>query len=337
MAPEVSQYQLAILPAALVSAFVFKYLFEHIIKKLFAKTKTKVDDAIINSLKTPVFWTIIIAGTSVFLTTLKLPGETSKYSQNTLLTIATVYWTLALLSIAKVVFVQIEKAHGKFSDVVPFLQNLTKIFIIIISALFVLDFWGIDITPFLASAGVLGVAIAFAAKDTVANLFGGMSVFFDKPYKTGDYVIIEDKYRGEVINIGMRSTKIRTRDNVLLTVPNSVMVTSALINETGFDPSLRVRLPLGVAYESDLESVEKALIGVMKKHKKVQTDPPPKVRFRGFEESSIKLEVLFVVEPPAVKGIVKHELIKSIHKEFGNQKIVMPYPHMDVHIRKEKG
>ena len=145
------------------------------------------------------------------------------------------------------------------SDFIPFLDNLVKLLTIGVVIFIILGIWSIDITPLFLSAGVAGVAVAFAAKDTVANLFGGFSVFIDKPYKIGDYVIVNEKYRGEVVEIGMRSTKIRTRDNVLLTIPNSVMVTNAVINETGFDPKLRIRISLGVSHNSDLEKVEEIL------------------------------------------------------------------------------
>ena len=187
----------------------------------------------------------------------------------------------------------------------------------------------------MASAGVAGLAVAFAAKDTVANLFGGVSIFFDKPYKVGDYVIVDDKYRGEVIQIGMRSTKIKTRDNVLLTVPNSVMVTNAVINETGFDPKLRIRIPLGVSYKEDLEKVEKVLVDTLKKHSRVLSSPAPRVRFRAFGESAVELEVLGVIKTPPERGRTIHELIKKIHKSFKKEGIEIPYPHREVYLHQK--
>lgn len=177
------------------------------------------------------------------------------------------------------------------------------------------------------------MALAFAAKDFVANVFGGISVFFDKPYIVGDYVIIADKYRGEVLEIGMRSTRIKTRDGVLLTVPNSVLITNAVINETGFDPRLRIRLPIQISYQEDVDRVEKILIEVAHFSDLVLRDPKPLVRYREFADSGIMLELLVTIAEPAQKGFVMHELIKLVQQRFRSEHISIPYPQRDIHVK----
>jgi small-conductance mechanosensitive channel len=229
--------------------------------------------------------------------------------------------------------------YGRFKDskeslnaTLPFINNVSRIIIFTGVFLFILSLFKIDITPALASAGVIGVAFAFAAKDFVANLFGGISVFFDRPYVVGDYVIIADKYRGEVIEIGMRSTRIKTRDDVLLTVPNSVMTTNAVVNETGFDPRLRIRIPIQIDYSEDLQRVENVLLDVAYQNGDILNEPKPIVRYREFGESSINLELLVMISKPSEKGRIIHEMLKLVHHRFKSEHIHIPYPQRSIHI-----
>lgn len=125
-------------------------------------------------------------------------------------------------------------------------------------------------------------------------------------------------------------------DNVLLTIPKSVMVTNAVINETGFDPKLRIRIPLGVAYSSDLNKVEEVLVEVINSQAEILKKPEPRVRYRRFGESSIDLEMLATISKPADRGRVIHELIKNIDKRLKKEHIYLPYPQRDVHLYQEK-
>ena len=117
-----------------------------------------------------------------------------------------------------------------------------------------------NVTPLLASAGIVTAAVALASKDTLANFFGGVSIFVDRPYRLRDYIILESGERGEVVNIGIRSTRILTRDDVLITVPNAVLANSKIINQSGQVPRYRIRAKVGVGYGSDVDKVEEVLL-----------------------------------------------------------------------------
>ena len=325
---------LAIITLAL--ALILQYLFEHVVRRLLAKTKTKADDDIIMHLKWPAFLTVFLGSAYYYF------SSNTAYASfkpiEIVYSITVVIWTIASIRIIHTILDEIEGKYQKgqtINDATPFLKNLTSLGMGLLALSMLLDIWGIDVTPLLASAGVAGLAVAFAAKDTIGNFFGGISIFFDKPFKTGDYVIINETYRGEVIAIGMRSTKIRTRSNVLITIPNSTMVTEAVINETGFDPKLRINIPLGVEYGADLERIEKIILKRIKSSKLFLEDPPSVVRFREFGPSSINLEILGSVKTPADKGRTTHEMIKILHKELKKEKITIPFPQQDVHIKKK--
>jgi small-conductance mechanosensitive channel len=118
-------------------------------------------------------------------------------------------------------------------------------------------------TAWLASAGIVGIAVGFAAKDTLANLFSGVFIMADAPYKIGDYVVLDTGERGEITHIGIRSTRMRTRDDVEVTVPNSIMGNTKIINESGGPyEKYRIRVKVGVAYGSDIDQVEQLLMEI---------------------------------------------------------------------------
>lgn len=330
-------FSLIILLGFVILGWIVNSFFKKIIGYLVGKTETTIDDQLVKIFRYPIFLSILLYGGYTALIPLNLADNIFSFIKNMLVTVGLIIWGISIFRISSVFFKELKrrvepKHTGMLDDLVPFLQNIAKITIFFIVLLTILSLWGVNIIPALASAGVIGVAVAFAAKDTVANLFGGISVFLDKPYKTGDYVIISDKHRGKVIQIGMRSTKIKTRDNVLLTVPNSAMVTNVVINETGFDPKLRTRIPIGLAYGTNLDFAEKVLINIARKHQEVLQKPEPIVRYRRFGESAIELELLVVVSQPSRRGRAVHELIKIIDKGLRKEGISIAYPQMDVHL-----
>jgi MscS family membrane protein len=328
---------LHVLFGALLIAMVTRIFLRFVVKYFVKKTKTEFDDKILKIINRPIFWTIILTGIYFFLRPVSTNSIYLEILQDTIVSLVVLVWSWEFIQIAKVVFDEIEVKHGKYSDVVPFLNNITRFVVFLLAFFVLLEVWGVNIGPLIASAGIAGLGIAFAARETISNFFGGMSIFFDKPYKIGDYVIIEDKHRGAVIDIGMRSTKIRTRDNVLITVPNSTMITNAVINETGFDPRLRIRLPLQVSYKTNLEQAEAVIIQTLKNNKNVLKEPEPVVRYRSFDDSGITMETLFSIDEPRRKGEIVHSVIKDVFKNLNKDGISIPFPQRDVHLHEQRG
>ncbi len=146
-------------------------------------------------------------------------------------------------------------------------------------------------TAWVASAGIVGLALSFAAKDTLSNLFAGVSIIMDAPYKEGDYIILETGERGQVTEIGLRSTRILTRDDVEITIPNGIIGNGKIINEAGGPPSQhRIRAAVGVAYGSDIDQVMEVLVAVAIAHPEVLSIPEPRVRFRTFGDFALNFE-----------------------------------------------
>ncbi len=143
----------------------------------------------------------------------------------------------------------------------PLFENITNIAIFVFAVYIIFSTWHVDMTAWLASAGIVGIAIGFAAKDTLANLFSGVFILADAPYKIGDFVVLDTGERGQVTHIGIRSTRLLTRDDIEVTVPNSVMGNTKIINESGGPgEKYRIRIAVGVAYGSDIDKVREVLV-----------------------------------------------------------------------------
>ncbi|MGY6631242.1 MAG: mechanosensitive ion channel family protein [Wenzhouxiangella sp.] len=216
----------------------------------------------------------------------------------------------------------------------PLFDLVMTILIIGAAAYALLMVWDINPTAWLASAGVIGIAVGFAARDTLANLFAGFFIIADAPYKLGDYIVLDGGERGEVTKVGIRSTRLLTRDDVEITVPNAEMATSKIYNESGGRwVKFRIRIKVGVAYGSNIEQVVELLEDIAANHDSVCKDPTPRVRMRGFGDSSLDFELLCWVDHPVERGRVTHELYMKIYNALNATGIEIPFPQRDVWMR----
>lgn len=217
---------------------------------------------------------------------------------------------------------------------IPLFDLIMTILIIGAAAYALLMVWDINPTAWLASAGVIGIAVGFAARDTLANLFAGFFIIADAPYKLGDYIVLDGGERGEVTKVGIRSTRLLTRDDVEITVPNAEMANSKIYNESGGRwVKFRIRIKVGVAYGSDVEAVVDLLERIATNHDSVCKDPTPRVRMRGFGDSSLDFELLCWVDHPVERGRVTHELYMKIYNALNAAGIEIPFPQRDVWMR----
>jgi MscS family membrane protein len=323
----------------LVLAKIADIIASQVLKRFAKRTKNTIDDNIIQILHRPVYLSVALLGVILSAEILGPPAKVIFYIRAASLTIIAMLWAMASLRMTTKIVEGMLKLNkdetGLSNDVFPLIENLTKIAVFIASVMAVLSIWKVNITPLLASAGIMGAAVAFAAKDTIGNLFGGVSVFMDKPFKVGDYIVLDQGERGEVVNIGLRSTRIKTRDNVQIVVPNAIIANSKITNESAPIPSFRIRVPIGVAYGSDIDLVQSAMVDIAVANKNITNDPEPRVRFRQFGDSALNFELLAWVHEPALRGLTTHEINVSLYHKFIELNINIPFPQRDVHLIKE--
>lgn len=313
-------------------------LIDRVLRRLAARTSIAMDDALVDFTHRPLCWTVFWLGVSHALLVEPLHEPWLTVLPSLTKTMILLVWTYAAIKFfnwaveQKLASQSEDDTIGR--DVFLLLKNLIRVVIIAAGLIWLLTIWKIDLTPLFASAGIAGIAVALAAKDTLANFFGGVSIFMDKAYKLGDYIILDSGERGEVMEIGIRSTRIKTADDVLIAIPNSLIANAKIINESEPIPRFRIRVPLGVAYDSDLERVEQLLLRVAAANPKVSADPEPRVRYRSFGDSAVNLELLCWVETPAVKGLEIHNLIKAVHRACAENLITIPFPQREVRLLK---
>lgn len=191
---------------------------------------------------------------------------------------------------------------------------------------------GLNLTSLAVVFGLLSVGIGFGLQHVVSNFISGLIILFERPIKIGDRITIGD-ILGDVVNISLRATLIRTIDNISIIVPNSEFITSRVINWSHRDPKIRVHIKAGVAYGSDVPLVTRSLLEVAGNHPEVLKDPPPKVWFNEFGDSSLNFELLVWIPDPKRRPDIISELNKGIDEIFRKNKIEIPFPQRDLHIR----
>jgi len=159
-----------------------------------------------------------------------------------------------------------EKTESSVDDqIIPVFHKFSRVFVSIVGMLFVLTVWGIQIGPLLTSLGIVGIAIAFALQNTLGNIFGGISIILDKSVKVGDKIKLDNDTMGTVMDVGLRSTKIKTWDGELITIPNGKLSDSRILNFIQPEPPVRVVIEFGVEYGSDTAKVRKVVIDTISK------------------------------------------------------------------------
>jgi small-conductance mechanosensitive channel len=252
---------LALALLGLIVAKIAEVIVVGIIGRLVGRTSNHIDDAIIQRLHRPVFVTLAIIGLG--LASQRVAGTLGEQgllvTTAILQTIVIFTWVRFLMSTSTLVIDSMGRNPERFAfaqkDTVPLLRNLLYVLLTLGGAYAILIAWDINVTGLVASAGIVGLALSFAAQDTLSHLFAGVAILADRPYRIGDFIVLDSGERGQVTAIGLRSTRLMTRDDVEIVIPNGVMGTAKIVNQSGGVQNFRIRAAVGVAYGSDVENL----------------------------------------------------------------------------------
>jgi len=333
---------LILLMAGFIAAKIAQFVITRGVARMARKTETEFDDKVIELLHRPVFLTVFLGALGLATASLRLPAAPTGVTLKALATVVILVWLSAGLPIMRLVLDALGRHHDRFPMVeertIPLFDILSKLVLIGGGAYAFLLVWGIDATAWLASAGVIGIAVGFAAKDTLANLFSGFFIVADAPYKLGDFIVLDSGERGRVTHVGIRSTRILTRDDIEITLPNAQIANSKIINESGGPwEKERIRIKVGVAYGSDVDQVVEVLENVAQNHDHICETPSPRVRMRGFGASSLDFELLCWIDEPVLRGKLSHGLYMDVYKTFASEGIEIPYDKHDVYVKEMPG
>jgi len=327
----------AILFGAVIGGAIADHILTRAFRKWAEKTKSDLDDMVLENIHGPVVKTVVLWGMMLALVRLDVTEETASFANRIFWTaIVWVWMRFALTTIS--LFVKTASRHpNRFHAIeprtFPLFDNLAKLLVVSGTIYAFISVWDFDATGWLASAGIAGIAIGFAAQDTLANLFSGVFIIADAPYRMGDFIVLDSGERGEVVHIGLRSTRLLTRDDLIIVLPNAVIGKAKVVNESAGDSTRRrVRVKVGVAYGSDLDQVRETLMAVAAAEELVCADPPPRVRFRLFGDSSLDHELLCWVNEPVLRGRALDSLNRGVYNAFAEKGIEIPFPQRDVHM-----
>ena len=231
------------------------------------------------------------------------------------------------------------KTENKIDDIIFELLARFAGFIVFATAIVIaLDLLGVNVMPFIAGAGVAGVAIGFAAKDTLSNLIAGILLIIDRPFEVGDRIEVwraptKSSTWGDVIDIGLRATKIRTTDNIVIIIPNNEIMLRDIINYTTITEKIRVRIDIGIAYDAEMQKAKNIMLQAADSVGWVAKDPPPKVVVRNFGESSVDLQLRVWIENPRKRMDTISYITDKVKELFDEQGVEIPYPKRDIYVK----
>ena len=301
------------------------------------RTRTDLDDKVIHYFTAPLLQTTVILALVAAEKAFDFSPPVDWFLVRLLFTLLLFFWARAWFKATTLVIGALSRGGAGFKIFQPRTRPLFEMSIkVVLLSIFIWLFmalWGIDGTAWLASAGVIGIAVGFAAKDTLANLISGVSIIADAPYKIGDYIILDTGERGVVTELGMRSTRLLTRDDVEISIPNAVMGNAKITNESG-GPAIehRIRVPIGVAYGTEPAKVVEVLEKIALDNAMILDYPAPRARMRAFGESSIDFELMGWIHMPEQSGLARHQLLMEIEEGFRKAAIRIPFPQRDVHL-----
>jgi small-conductance mechanosensitive channel len=330
----------AILLASFVIGLVARKVLFYSLRKYAARTTTKIDDLLLNSVRSAFLLWMLLLG--VYVATQVSPVSDRVARLTGQITLA--LWILSLTSVAsRVVAGAIQQWGSGLSQAVPvttLTQSVARYTVVALGALLLLNQFGVSITPLLTALGVGGLAVALALQDTLANLFAGFYVSISGQVRVGDYIKLESGEEGFVFDINWRSTSIRALPNNLIIVPNGKLSQSIITNYSLPEKRMALLIPVSVSYGCDPELVERVLVEEAKKGTTeisgLLAQPEPFVRFiPGFGQSSLDFTLICQVGEFVDQYLAQHELRKRIFSRFRKEGIEIPFPVQTIYLRKD--
>ncbi len=318
-----------------ILAQIVRFILVNYVRQLAARTKTDIDDLIVDILAKPVYIIIVFTGLYSALRSLSQLEPYFTYIDGIFFVGTVLLVALIISDILRILLSFWLKTQKQYEKMPKLLSHVAAIFIYLIAFLMILGHFDIEITPLIAAYGLGGLAVALALQNTLSNVFAGLHIISDQPINFGDYIHVEGGVSGFVEDVGWRSTRIRTLPNTLVIIPNAKLAESIITNYSLPVLEMSVVIQCGVDYGSDLEKVEKVMIDVAKQ---IQETVPgamknfqPFTRYHTFDESNINFSIILRVEEPATKYIVTHEFIKALKKRYDEEGIEISWPIVKIH------
>jgi small-conductance mechanosensitive channel len=322
-------------------AKLLRYLLTTWGPKFTSFTATDLDDRILLRITPPASLLVVSAGLYLAVKSLPMPEKIHLAASGGLFIL-----TVAILT--NIVYRSLDELLAWYSgrlaekgndglerQILPLVEKLATIFLICTALIIILKHFNYDILSLITALGIGSLAIGLAAKDTLANMISGFTLMIDRPFRIGDRIQLAGGQTGDVQNIGLRSTRIRTLDNQLLIIPNADLCNNLLTNQAFPDQRVKGRINIGVAYGSDVDKVKNLLVATAREAGGVLPEPEPEAFFASFGESALQLTLYFWVAEYTGLIPVTDRINSLILTRFNEHGVGIPYPTRAVIMQKD--
>ncbi|MFE3637079.1 mechanosensitive ion channel family protein [Streptomyces sp. NPDC059168] len=310
---------------AFLSRTVLRWLGKHA-----ERTRWSGDDVIVDALRSVVPWAAVAGGAAAAAAVLPLTRTVRHHTDQLLQVWLILVVTVSAARVVSGLVRSVTQSRSGVAGSATIFVNITRVLVLAIGFLVVLQTLGVSIAPLLTALGVGGLAVALALQDTLANLFAGVHILASKTVQPGDYIRLSSGEEGYVVDINWRQTTVRQLSNNLVVVPNGQLAKTNMTNYTRPEQQLTILVQVGVSYDSDLDHVERVTLEVIAETMTGITgavpDHEPAIRFHTFGDSRIGFTVILGVGEFSDQYRVKHEFIKSLHRRYRAEGIRIPSP-----------
>jgi small-conductance mechanosensitive channel len=317
------------------------WLIRRLMPRLAARTGPEIDDALVEAVGPGLRWLVVVIVLRPATSRLLFVSATIKAI------LADLYFVLGLALAALVVWRLIGVADqwyrdrfalkgraGEMGPIITLLSRATRVIAIIVLLLIFLSHFGINVSAFVAALGIGGLAFSLAARDTIADAIAGFIILVDQPFRIGDRIEIQEASTwGDVVDIGLRTTRIRTRDNRMVIVPNSIIGSNQVINYSYPDPRYRIETHVGIAYDTDVERARQVLVDAVKEVQGVLLDKPVDALYIEMGESAMIFRVRWWIESYIDTRRMFDKMHTALQHALDEAGIESPYPIRTVELR----
>jgi MscS family membrane protein len=326
---------LAIMVATSVGVLCQWVLFA-VLSRMSIRSGVPPEDAVIGFFRKPAMYSLGVFGAWKAVGVTFVGSQSPWWLLSLLYSWVIILWTNAAINVSGSVLARAAvSGEGALVGprVLPLFQMIAKGGIVSAGIYFIFLSWHLNLSAWIASAGIVGIAVGFGAKDSLSNLFGGLAILADSPYQLGDTLVLPTGERGRVVEIGLRSTRLLTRDDIELCVPNSLMANTMVTNETGGPkPPHRINVKVQVGYGTDIDQVKTVLIEETAGVFGVMNNPSPMVMFESFGDSGLGFIVQVWLDHSSNREQVLNDLNSCIYKRLNSEGIELPFPKRDVFL-----
>jgi len=336
--------QIGISAGILAAAFLFarpliNFLLNQVAARLARLTRTKLDDMLLKALHMPLYWLVVLAAADAAVTRLTFLGSAIRQHEDAVFYVG--YATLVLVAGWRLVNMLADwyqqrpnRQQPSLVDdqLLPFVRRLALLLLVVLIAISVLGYFKIEVGGLVATLGIGSLAVALAAQAALSDTISGFLIMVDQPYRIGDRIeLLEIDTWGDVVDIGLRSTRILTPDHRMVIIPNSVIAKSLVVNRTSPKPEYRVKTGVGVAYGSDLEAVRQTLVEAVRGLEGVSADHPVEALLVEFGDSSLNFEIRWWISTYQDLYVIFDRANTAMYNALAAAQIEIPFPQRDVH------